>query len=417
MDPTLRSLLAAAISLATLGGVAVGRLPGVRVGRTTIALAGAGLLLLTGVVSPQGAIASVNVEVLLLLLALMVVSEALAAAGAFRALTGGVTRRRVGPRQLLVLLVLSSGVASALFLNDTVVLMLTPLVITVTRRTGLPPLPYLLALALAANAGSVATLTGNPQNVLIAVSAGIDYGRFAARLAPVALLSLGAVCLVVLYLFRKDLRLPAAASAHPDTSERGGAHLVRTLLVAAAMVIAFVVGLPVVPTAGAAAVLLLLLELRSAGELLRRVDHGLLLLFAGLFVVVGSLAATDGPALLLGALFPDPGTGAPLALGPLTAVTAGLSTVLSNVPAVLVLIPLLDSADLLAWQRETAALTIAMASTLAGNLTLVASVANLITVEVARKAGVEVGFLEHLRAGAPTTLLTLLLGWAWLVWT
>lgn len=194
------------ISGLTLGGIAFGRLPGVRVSRAGVALGGAMALVLLGVVDLDDARRSVNGEVLLLLFGLMVVNASLAGAGAFRLLTTLVTRGTLGPRRLLALLVMASGLLSALFLNDTVVLMLTPLVVRAAQRLGLRPLPYLLGLALAANAGSVATVTGNPQNVLVAVSAGIGYGEFVLRLGPVALASLAITLGVILVAFRRDLR-------------------------------------------------------------------------------------------------------------------------------------------------------------------------------------------------------------------
>src|SRR5690606_19666202 len=173
------------IGLLTLMAVAFGRLPGVSLSRAVLALAGAVLLVTTGALSLERALSHVNGEVLVLLFGLMAVNVALAEAGAFRLLTALVARGTLGPRRLLALLVFSAGALSALFLNDTVALMLTPLVIRAARRLSLPPVPYLLALALAVNAGSVATITGNPQNVLVAVTADIGYGAFAARLAPV----------------------------------------------------------------------------------------------------------------------------------------------------------------------------------------------------------------------------------------
>ncbi|MCW5821143.1 MAG: hypothetical protein KIT12_14670, partial [Trueperaceae bacterium] len=189
--------LTLAIGGLTLAVIAFGRVPGARLSRAAVAFVGAAALLAVQAVDLGAAVRMVNGEVLLLLFSLMVVNASLASAGAFRLLATLVTRGTLGPRRLLALLVLSAGVLSALFLNDTVVLMLTPLVVRAARRLQLPPLPYLLGLALAANAGSVATVTGNPQNVLVAVGAGIGYGEFAARLGPVALMAL-AVTLGVL---------------------------------------------------------------------------------------------------------------------------------------------------------------------------------------------------------------------------
>ncbi len=415
------------IGLVTLVAVAFGRLPGMSLSRAVLALAGAVALLLAGAVSLDRALDLVNGEVLVLLFGLMAVNAALTEAGAFRLVTGLVTRGTLGPRRLLALLVASAGTLSALFLNDTVALMLTPLVVRSARRLGLPPVPYLLGLALAVNAGSVATVTGNPQNVLVAVAADIGYGRFAARLAPVALASLAVVFLVVLALHRRELasaRRPASAALEALPEVRAAA-LALAVASALGLLAAFALGANVslaALTAGAAA---LLAGGRRSVALLRKVDYGLLVLFAALFVVVGAMADTGLPQRWLLAWLPTDGDRLAV-VGLTAAVTAALSTVVSNVPAVLMLLPATGfgaagasvagaATAAPAWTGiEPLALTLAMASTLAGNLTLVASVANLIVAEGGRRLGVELGFWTYLRAGVPATLVSLALGVAWL---
>lgn len=484
--------LTLAIGGLTLAVIAFGRVPGARLSRAAVAFVGAAALLAVQAVDLGAAGRMVNGEVLLLLFSLMVVNASLASAGAFRLLATLVTRGTLGPKRLLALLVLSAGVLSALFLNDTVVLMLTPLVVRAARRLRLPPLPYLLGLALAANAGSVATVTGNPQNVLVAVGAGIGYGEFAARLGPVALLALAVTLGVLLVAFRRELRAgrlvvaeaataaaaagavagavvagatagagvgtAAGAGAGADVGAAAGpAPLPQVqrgrLLVSGAaallMLAGFVAGVPVAVAAAVAAALLLASHGRGASLILKRVDYELLILFAGLFVVVGAIAATGLPERwLLGLLGAGGGAGGgaagglvggpvggqlggalgstlggaaagqvatgPAGLGVLTAVTAALSTLVSNVPAVLVLLPALALPTLAPPAGMTLGLTVAMAATLAGNLTLMASVANLIVAESARRLGEEVGFWAYLRVGVPVTLLSLLLGWLYL---
>lgn len=428
--------LTLAIGGLTLAVIAFGRVPGARLSRAAVAFVGAAALLAVHAVEIGAAVRLVNGEVLLLLFSLMVVNASLASAGAFRLLATLVTRGTLGPRRLLALLVLSAGVLSALFLNDTVVLMLTPLVVRAARRLRLPPLPYLLGLALAANAGSVATVTGNPQNVLVAVGAGIGYGEFAARLGPVALLALAVTIGVLLVAFRRELRggpsLVMAASAAGAAARVGAAagpapvprvqrgRLLVSGAAALLMLTGFVAGVPVALAAAVAAALLLASHGRGASLILKRVDYELLVLFAGLFVVVGAIAATGLPERwLLGLLGAGSGAAGQVATGPaglgvLTAVTAALSTLVSNVPAVLVLLPALALPTLAPPAGTTLGLTVAMAATLAGNLTLMASVANLIVAESARRLGEEVGFWAYLRVGVPVTLLGLLLGWLYL---
>lgn len=395
-----------ATGLLTLLAVAFGRLPGgLRMSRAVLALTGACLLLVGGGVDMETALRAIDGEVLVLLFGLLAVNAALASAGVFRYLTAAAARRALAPRRLLVVVVVVSGVLSALFLNDTVVLMLTPLVIRLALSLGLSPIPYLLGLMLAANAGSVATVTGNPQNVLVAVHGKIGYGQFLMALGPVAVLSLLVIIGVLFALFRKELGVAGAtrhvgAATPPEWPQLRRGPLVVGLSVAAGMLLAFALGVPVAVAAVVAGAGLLVSRGQASRSLLRQVDFSLLVLFAGLFVVVGAMAGTGAPQRwLLAAL----GDGSILDL---VWVTAALSTVVSNVPAVLVLLPVVP---------PDAGLVVAMASTLAGNLTLVASVANLIAAESARRVGVELGFWTHARAGVPVTILTLLLGGAWLV--
>lgn len=404
--------------------MAFGRVPGVNLSRAVLALAGAAALLVVGATDLPAALRHVDGEVLVLLFGLMIVNAALSEAGAFRLLAGLVARGTLGPRRLLAGLVFASGTLSALFLNDTVALMLTPLVIRSARRLKLPPLPYLLGLALAVNAGSVATVTGNPQNVLVAVAADIGYGAFALRMVPVALASLAVVFAVIALLFRAELSSAGAQPRRQPEVELPEVRVGPLLLAGSAalgMLVAFVLGAPVALAAVTAGTLVLLGRGRASGTLLRRVDYALLVLFAALFVVVGVMADTGAPQRWLLAWLPTAGSDLEV-VGLTGLVAAALSTVVSNVPAVLMLLPatgletggpsLLTAATGVG--AQTLALTLAMASTLAGNLTLVASIANLIVAEGARRLKVELGFWAYLRAGVPVTLVTLVLGTLWL---
>lgn len=403
---TLPQWLAAAVALLTLLGVSFGRLPGLPLNRAGIALLGSSALVLAGVVDVPAAWRLIDGDVIVLLLGLMVVNAALTRAGFFRLLTRWVVGRSKSTFGLLVNLVFAAGLLSALFLNDTIALMLTPLVLAVTRSLGRPPLPYLLALAMSANIGSVAAVTGNPQNLIIAVRGGIGFVPFSLALAPVALLGLAAlVALLVIGFPREFWRVRLGEMApYPLAVDRG--LLARSLLVTLALLLAFVLGAPVPAAALAAAVAMLLVARVPSDELLAELDWNLLVLFAGLFVVVGSLGTSGLSARLFELLSPllADGTAA------LSALTAALSNLFSNVPAVLLLAPVVTELG----GRTRDWLALAMASTLAGNLTLLGSVANLIVVEIARRRGEQVGFAAYLRLGVPVTLVTLLIGVLWL---
>jgi Na+/H+ antiporter NhaD/arsenite permease-like protein len=394
------------IATATLAGVAIGRLPGVPLDRAGFALVGAAILLATGIVDLHAAVALVDAEVIILLTGLMLLNEALAEAGFFRTVTEWATRRARRPLGLLVSLVVASGVLSALFLNDTIVLMLTPLVISLARRLRVAPLPYLLALATAANVGSVATITGNPQNLLVSVTGGIGYGDFARALAPVGALGLLVVIGVIALVHRRDVFATPFERPERVLLSLPRAPLVRVSLIALGMLVAFLSGVPVATAALVAGALALLATGAASPAVLRRVDWSLLVLFAGLFVVVGALRETGVTEAAFGA------TGWVLTAGPgpLAAATALLSNVFSNVPAIMLLVPLVAE-----FEGATAALlSVAMASTLAGNLTLVGSIANLIVAEGARREGVHFGFWAYAAVGVPITLITLVIGVGWL---
>ncbi len=403
--------LALFIVLTTLAGVAFGRLPGLKLERAGIATLGASALVAAGVISVHDAWALIDGEVITLLFALMVVNAALTHAGFFRLLTQTTVAGARHPLALLTLLCLASGVLSALFLNDTVVLMLTPLVIGVCRELRLEPVPFLVALAASANVGSVATITGNPQNLIVGVQGGFSYLGFAAALTPVALLGLGVVIGVVALahpkLFSRPLEAPPSERAPPSPVQRQ--RLLRCGLVVLGMLTAFILGMPVAKAALLAAAALLLVGGVPSETLLAEIDGQLLLLFAGLFITVGALDTSGLSAQLFSAVRPLLEQN----LAALAAFTALLSNLLSNVPAVLLLAPHISGLP----EPRTSWLLVAMASTLAGNLTLVGSVANLIVAERARAQGVTLSFWAYVRLGLPITLLTLALGTLWLART
>jgi len=394
------------VAAVTLTGVAFGRLPFVPLDRAGFALVGAAALLAAGVLDLHEAAALVDAEVMVLLFGLMLLNEALAEAGVFRSLTRWATRRAQHPFALLAALTVASGSLSAIFLNDTVVLMLTPLVVQLTRHLGVAPLPYLLALATAANVGSVATVTGNPQNLIVSVQGGIGYLPFLTALVPVAVAGLAVVFGTIAVVHRRELASGRFLVAPPDVPTQARRPIVVAGGWAGALVAAFIIGAPVAVAALVVGAGVLLTAGASGRRVLARVDVSLLTLFAGLFVVVGALGHTGVLALAATSL----GAAWSQDVGALTVVTAVASNLFSNVPAVLMLAPLVAEGG----GGRSGLLTLAMASTLAGNLTLIGSVANLIVAESARKVGVVVGFWAYARVGVPVTLITLWLGASWL---
>jgi Na+/H+ antiporter NhaD/arsenite permease-like protein len=404
-----------AIFTATYAGLALGRIPGLRVDRAGIALVGATLMLVTGMLDLPAATApdSIDYKTLALLFGMMVVVGHLRLSGVFRRLAALALSHIRAPLGLLGATVLLSGVLSAFLINDVVCVALTPLVLHLARRLRCDPVPHLIALATAANVGSAGTITGNPQNIYIGSHSGISYLHFAARLMPVAALGLVVNFLVIALVCRGRLR-PAGDKSDPAPAlrvpEPRGAQVWlqrKGVAVALAAVVLFFTGLPLELIALGAAAALLLGRVRPQ-KVTAQIDWGLLVMFTGLFIVVHAFQVhvvsrwgVEGWGWLLNH---------PVSL--LSLVSAALSNVVSNVPAVLLLEPVLKAVP--ADGRQTAWLALAMSSTLAGNLTVLGSVANLIVVEAARREGVEVSFWEYARVGVPVTVLTLALGIAWL---
>ncbi|RDI95335.1 anion transporter [Meiothermus sp. QL-1] len=391
--------LAYGVLFLTYLGLGLGYWPGYRMNRAAIALTGAALLIALGVLDFEAAWQALEPHTLGFLFGVMVLNAHLGYAGFFPLFLERLVRLSRSPLGLLFWLTLGTGVLSALFLNDTIAILFTPLVLGLTRSLGLPPVPYLLALAGATNVGSVATLTGNPQNIVVGSLSKISYLDFAAALSPVALLGL-LVQVGLLYALYPAVRSTKPLPPLPSLRfRRSRALLFKGLGVTLGLLAAFLLGYPLAQAALIAAGLLLWSRRIRSERFFLRVDWELLVMFAGLFIVT---AAVKTLGLLEGVTA--------LASSPLSfmAVTVGLSNLISNVPAVLLLYPLIPPGDTQAW------LLLAAASTLAGNLTLLGSVANLIVAEAARREGYRLSFLEHLRFGLPLTLLTLLIAYAWL---
>ena len=397
------TILSIAIIVISLAGVAAGRIPRLRMNRATIALVAAVALVLSGALTLNQAYAALDLNTLALLLAVMIINGNLRIAGFFRLAAGIIVNRAHSPRQFLALVVTASGVLSALFLNDTVVLVFTPLVAEIALRARRNPVPYLIALAASANVGSLATIIGNPQNILIGSSSGIPFLTFTVRLAPVAAGGLVIVWLVVGIVYRKEIA-PAEKFRTGDVSVTFVYRplLIKSLLAAVLMLGAFIAGVSLPLAALSCAALLLVTRRLKPERFFREVDWSLLVFFSGLFVITRAIETTG----MSGVIFRHIRTLADGGIVPFSAAAAILSNLVSNVPAVMLLRPLVPGLS----DPDQAWLTLAMASTLAGNLTLLGSVANLIMAESARKQGVRVSFLEYLKAGVPITVLTLIWG-------
>jgi len=399
-------------------GMLLGRVPGLAVDRTGVALLGAIALLAFGRLTAQQAWNAIDVPTVGLLLGLMVVSAQFRQAGFYARLTRRLAGANLGPAALLAVLIGVTGLLSALLANDIVCLAMTPILIEGCARRRLDPLPFLLALACAANVGSAATLIGNPQNMLIGQALRLSFSGYLLDAGVPALLGLGATWLVIVGLQRG--RWQAAATGAPDPGTAAAAagappsppdpawnwwQAVKGCLVLAGVLIAFLfLPWPREVVALAAAGVLLASRRMASRETLGLVDWQLLVLFAGLFIVNHALAASGTLTRLM-----EPLAQAGVDLGcpaPLFVTTVVLSNLVSNVPATMLLLP--------AATHPLSGPVLALASTLAGNLLLVGSIANLIVADQAARLGVRIGWREHARVGVPVTALTLLIAAGWL---
>jgi Na+/H+ antiporter NhaD/arsenite permease-like protein len=385
---------------------AFGKFPGMKIDRPGMAIIGAVLMVAVRIVTAQDALRYVDFATIVLLFSMMLVVANLRLVGFFDRVAEFVVSR-LGPAHLLPAVIISTGVLSAFFVNDIICLVMVPIVLQITRRMSVRPMPYLLAVATASNIGSVATITGNPQNILIGSYSGISYRNFLAHLGPVAAIGLFVDWAVLHWMFRNSER-SRVAGPEISTAVRRSGGLRKPGIVVAGVIAGFLIGFPPALVAAVGAAIILITRNMEPRLVYDEVDWGLLVFFVGLFVIVGGAEKVGIVAGMLDiaqtwnlhntAIF--------------AIVTAVMSNLVSNVPAVMLLksvVPQFPDAHR-AW------LLLAMASTLAGNLTITGSIANIIVVERAR-GEVHIGFWDYARVGIPITIITLGVGtlWLWLV--
>ncbi|MDC0677479.1 SLC13 family permease [Sorangium atrum] len=399
--------------------IAARRLSILPIGRPAGALAGACAMVLLSAIEPgagldpQEAFAAIEPNTIGLLLGMMLLSASLDAAGVFERAAAWVARRDLSPVRLLYLVTVTSGLASAVLLNDSVCVMLAPLVDRTARRAGLERAPYLLALAMGANAGSALTLAGNPQNMLVGHLSGISYRTYLLEAGPAALIGLAVTAVTLHLLLRRRIavRTPAPEPAPEPASTRGDRPSALAPLACIVVVSAlFMLGANLAWTAIGGATAVILLHRRDANGLFERVSWTVLVFFGALFIVVAGLQKTGMPEQALRAASPFFPSGPTLGLLGLSIAMLAGCQIVSNVPFIL----LADSYIRSQPDPHLAWITTALVSTLAGNLTLLGSVANIIVVETVG-AEREIGFRAYARVGVPVTLASTAAALAWLL--
>ena len=398
-------LAAFAVFLASYLVFAIGKFPGTKIDRPGMAVIGAVLMFTIRAIGPADALHFIDFPTLVLLFSMMLLVGCLHLAGFFDWVTE-LAVARLKPHHLLPTVIFLTGTLSAFFVNDIICLVMVPFALTATRRMGVRPVPYLLAVATASNIGSVATITGNPQNMLIGSFSGIPYREFLWHLGPVAIVGLFLDWLVLWMLCartgQRDPATEVVPAAHVEP-----ARLAKPVAVILLVLAGFLAGVPPALMAAVGAAMMLITRTREPRELYDHVDWGILVFFVGLFLIVGG-AENAGLLERLGFLARSVNLEQPAVF---TVAVAAVSNLVSNVPAVMLLKSLVPHfAD-----PRRGWLLLAMASTLAGNLTITGSVANIIVVERARGEA-KITFWEYFRAGFPVTLLTLAFGWFWLAW-
>jgi Na+/H+ antiporter NhaD/arsenite permease-like protein len=422
MDAT--TTLAVTVFAVVYLGMILGGLPYLHLDRTGVALLGAIALIGFEVLTVEEAARAIHLPTLLLLFSFMVVSAQLRLGGFYARVTQAIVALQAGPGALLAAVVVVVALLSAVFSNDIVCLAVAPVLAHACVQRRLDPVPYLLALACAANIGSAATLIGNPQNMLIGQTLALPFGAYTSEAALPVLLGLLALWLLLLPVVG---RAHALARRRADAADHAGRHVdgaaqaamaadtpafdawqsAKGLLVAGVLVGVFLFtdGRHEVAALIGAGVLLLSQRFHSS-RVMGLIDWELLILFVGLFIVNHALARTGLPARAVQWLAAQ---GVPLGeLLPLGVSTFVLSNLVSNVPAVMLLLPVADAPH--------GGTTLALVSTFAGNLLIVGSIANIIVVDAARRYGIDIDWKRHAAVGVPVTLVTLAITAAWLAW-
>src|SRR5262249_52854168 len=395
----------ALIFVLTYIGMALGRIPGLRIDRSGIAMIAAVVLVAAGALPIDEIAAAIHFPTLLLMGGLMILSARVGATGFYDVAAAWLARQAGRPLRLLALTIGIGGVLSALLVNDVVVFAMTPLLCTGLAARKLDVRPFLFGLAAASNAGSAATLIGNPQNILIGQVGRLGFWSYSAIASVPALIGLVVTFGGIALAWRSG---PAAEPADepvevPALDRRQLSFCITALVV---LLVLFTTSLPREISALLVAACLIVSRTLPSRQLLDEIDVPFLFLFASLFIVNDAFSRTGLAeealhVLASYGLLPD-------RLSLLAPTALVLSNTIGNVPAVVMMLEV--------WRGipEGVLVGLAILSTLAGNLFLVGSLANLIVAERAALSGVRLSFRDHARAGVPITLLSMLIAGLWL---
>ncbi len=393
------------IILITLYGIAVGRIPKFRMNRASIALVGAAALLLAGAIDSADAYRAIDMDTIVLLFSMMIINGNLRISGFFKILSAKIVKFARTPFQLLTLIIFSSGILSAFFLNDTVVIVYTPLIIQIVKSLNRNSVPYLIAVALSANIGSAMTIIGNPQNMIIGIASGIPFADYLVYQIFPSVSGLSVTLILMRLIYKKEFHNTVFEEIKTEEVKPYKPLLIKSTISTLLMIVLLFTGMEIPIAAFACASLLLVTRRLKPARVFNEIDWSLLVFFSALFVVTSSIE-TSGLSYYLSR------TVNPYLTGSVTSfsiATVFLSNLISNVPAVLLLKPVISVMP----NAEQSWLLLGMASTFAGNLTLIGSVANLIVAETAKKDNITITFFEYLKSGIIVTTITVAIGIVW----
>lgn len=399
--------IAATILTIVLIVFTLGKSPLFRIDRAGVAIIGAVAMMATNILSFEDATKVVDYRTIVILFSMMVIVANLKVAGFFELLGQLVLNKIHTKKMLLLTIILISGFMSAIAINDIVCLLFTPVVLFICNKSNCNPIPHLLGLALASNIGSAATFIGNPQNILIGSLSQIPFLTYLKTASPIAGVGLLLIYLFLKYYYRSELSgtlevsTPTPIYFHPYL-------IIKTLLTLTLVIAFYIIGFDIALLASLGAAFLLITRRIKPNKIYTSIDFNLLIIFVGLFIIVGGIKASG----LLDTVHEYLPLDAMNNLNFFAFISIVLSNIVSNVPAVLLLQYYISPEDaLLKWQ------TLALLSTIAGNLTIFGSIANLIVVEIAKKNNITITATEYFRVGFPLTILMTILCLIWLQFT
>ena len=396
-------IIALIIFILTYLGIIFTRLPNVNIDRPSAAFTGAVAMILFGVISFEDAVNAIDFNTIALLLGMMIIVSTLKIEGFFSLLASKTIYYAHTRTRLLIIIVFITAIASAFLVNDAVVLLFTPVIISICKKSNLNPVPFLMAEIFSSNTGSVMTITGNPQNMLIGISSGISYIDFMIKLLPVSIIGMVLIILIVKLFYRKTFADKSELKFESQFTYSFN-KMKRSLIIFALVVIAFFlaksldISIPMVALVGGA--LILLIGKIQPSKVIKDVDWVLLLFFASLFIVVGSIQKIG----LLDSFLEIQLSEGPQGILYLHGLSLFMTQIVSNVPYIVLMNPIMEVAN-----NHNLWLCLASASTLAGNATILGAMANLIVIEGAEKENIKISFWDFFKIGIIVTLATYLI--------